>query len=302
MYKRASKKESKIRLALFAPSGGGKTFSALRIAKGIGGKVALIDTEKGSASKYADRFDFDVAEIEAPTIENYVQLIQGARNYDVLIIDSLSHAWQELLIEIDRLTKTKYRGNSWSAWSEGTPKQKELVNAILSYPGHVIATMRVKTEWTTEVDGKGKTRPVRVGLSPEQGKGIEYEFDLLMEISEDHIGRVLKDRTGRCQDRLIKEPGEDFGQELIRWLEDGLEEPAKSQIQEQNVLEFKNPESNITDEIKKAMLSYPQLFNEQHRRWVMEELEKKPSRENLNLIKERIFNVIASSGQGRVAQ
>jgi hypothetical protein len=136
----------------------------------------------------------------------------------VLIIDSLSHGWQELLQEVDRLAAAKYRGSTWSAWSEGTPKQRALVNAILSFPGHVIATMRSRTEWGVEADAKGKQKPVRIGLAPEQGKGIEYEFDLLLELSPEHLGLVLKDRTGRFQDAVIERPGEEFGQALAAWL------------------------------------------------------------------------------------
>lgn len=222
-FQKASKKKSKLRLALFAPSGGGKTFTALRIATGIGGKIAVIDSEKGSASKYADRFEFDVSELTDPKIENYIALIKEANKYDILIIDSLSQGWQELLEEVDRIARAKYRGNTWSAWSEGTPKQRSLVNAILSFPGHIIATMRVKTEWTTEKDHNGRTKPIRVGLSPEQGKGIEYEFDLLIQVSTDHIGHVIKDRTGKFQDKLIEKPGEEFGKALNDWLSDGTD-------------------------------------------------------------------------------
>ncbi len=227
-FQKASKKKSKLRLALVAPSGGGKTFTALRIATGIGGRIAVIDSEKGSASKYANRFDFDVSELSDPKIENYISLIKQAYEYDILIIDSLSHGWQELLEEIDRIARAKYRGNTWSAWSEGTPKQRSFVNAILSFPGHIIVTMRVKTEWTTERDQNGKTKPVRVGLTPEQGKGIEYEFDLLMQISTDHIGQIIKDRTGKFQDNLIEKPGEDFGSDLREWLSDGSETVMKT--------------------------------------------------------------------------
>ena len=226
-FQKASKKESKLRLALFAPSGGGKTFTSLRIATGIGGRIAVIDSEKGSASKYADRFDFDVSELSDPRIENYIRLIKEASSYDVLIIDSLTHGWQELLEEVNRIAQAKYRGNTWSAWSEGTPKQRSLVNAILTFPGHIIATMRVKTEWTTEKDHNGKTRPIRVGLSPEQGKGIEYEFDLLIQLSTEHIGHVIKDRTGKFQDELIDKPGEEFGKALHDWLGDGVTAPLK---------------------------------------------------------------------------
>ena len=228
-FKKATKAQAKLRAAVFGPSGAGKTFSSLRIATGLadGKPVAFIDTERGSASKYSDRFDFDVLELEDKSIGGYCQAIQMAADagYAVLIIDSLSHAWQELLEEIDKLAKAKYRGNTWSAWSEGTPLQRQLVNAILNFPGHVLATMRSKTEWQTTQDSNGRNRPVRVGLAPEQGKGVEYEFDLLLELSTDHIANVIKDRTGKWQDRLIDKPGEMFGTQLAAWLSDG--QPAK---------------------------------------------------------------------------
>jgi len=230
VFKKATKSQAKLRAAIFGPSGAGKTMSSLRIATGLAGKVgriAVIDTERGSAAKYADLFSFDVAEPSDKTIESYVETIKQAHGYDVLVIDSLSHAWAELLTEIDRLANAKFRGNTWSAWSEGTPKQRKLVDAILDFPGHVIATMRSKTEWQSTSDSNGKSRPVRVGLAPEQGKGIEYEFDVLFEISPEHVVHVIKDRSGRFQDKLIEKPSEEFGRELAAWLSDGV--PAESQ-------------------------------------------------------------------------
>jgi len=222
-FRKATKQQAKLRCAVFGPSGAGKTFTALRIAKGMGGTIGLIDTEHASASKYADRFDFITCNLDDKSIPSYIDMIKVAaeNKIDVLIIDSMSHGWQELLQEIDKLAKAKYHGNTWGAWSEGTPKQKMLVEAILSYPGHVIATMRSKTECATEKTDNGKTKPTRVGLTPEQGKGIEYEFDLLIELSTEHIGNVLKDRTGKFQDKLISKPDEKFGKKLIEWLNDG---------------------------------------------------------------------------------
>jgi len=226
-FKKATKAQAWLRLAAFGPSGAGKTFTTLRIGKGLGGKIAVIDTERGSASKYSDRFDFDVLELEDQSVEGYCEAIKMAKEggYNVLIIDSLSHAWQTLLEEVEKLAKAKYRGNTWSAWSEGTPLQRKLVQAILQFPGHILATIRAKTEWTTVENSKGQKQPQRVGLAPEQGKGIEYEFDLLLEISTEHIGNVIKDRTGKFQDKLIEKPGEDFGKSLAAWLSEG--EPAK---------------------------------------------------------------------------
>lgn len=224
-FKKATKAQAKLRAAIFGPSGAGKTFSGLRIAEGMAGdgRIGVIDSERMTASKYSDRFDFDVLELDDTSVNGYIEAIQMAADegFAVLIIDSLSHAWQQLLDEIDKLAKAKYRGNTWSAWSEGTPLQRKLIDAILRFPGHIIATMRSKTEWQT-TNENGKSRPVRVGLAPEQGKGVEYEFDLLIEISTEHIANVIKDRTGKFQDKLIDKPGEDFGRELAKWLDDGV--------------------------------------------------------------------------------
>jgi hypothetical protein len=232
-FKKATKAQAKLRAAIFGPSGAGKTFTSLRVATGLAGdagRIAVIDTERGSASKYSDRFAFDVLELEDQTIQGYVDAIRLAaeEGYAVLVIDSLSHGWQTLLEEVEKLAKAKYRGNTWSAWSEGTPLQRKLVQAILTFPGHVLATMRSKTEWTTVDDGRGKKSPQRVGLAPEQGKGVEYEFDLLVEISTEHIANVIKDRTGKFQDKLLDKPDERFGRELAAWLADG--EPAKPSV------------------------------------------------------------------------
>ena len=223
-FVKAEKERARLRLALAGPSGSGKTFTALRLAAGIGGRVALVDTEHNTAIKYVDRFEFDVLALDQHDPDMYAQAIAlaGKAGYDVLIIDSLTHAWQALLNYVDQVARTKFRGNTWSAWSEGRPKQKRLVDAILAYPGHVIVTMRVKTDWAVESDG-GKSRPVRVGLAPEQDKGIEYEFDMLMELNLDHAGHVTKDRSTRFQDRVILEPGEDLGHEMAEWLMDGAE-------------------------------------------------------------------------------
>lgn len=230
-FKKAIKSQAKLRAALFGPSGAGKTYTALEIGTGItsviGGKIALIDSERSSASKYADRFEFDQVDLEVKDIDEYVKFIKeaAAAGYSVLIIDSLSHAWQMLLDSVEKLAQAKYRGNTWSAWSEGTPEQRKLVDSIVSFPGHVIATMRSKTEWQTATNDKGKSAPVRVGLAPEQGKGIEYEFDILFEITPDHLAHIIKDRSGKFQDKIINKPDRDFGKNLVNWLNEGAVPP-----------------------------------------------------------------------------
>jgi hypothetical protein len=216
-----------LRCALFGPSGSGKTMTALRMAKGIAEKMgvryAVIDTESRSASKYADRFHFVVDNLANKTVDGYIAAMHDAyrAGYKVLVIDSLSHAWRELTDEVDRITQSTASKNSWSAWGKVSPKQKKFIDAILNFPGHIIATMRSKTEWVIGEGKSGKLTPEKMGLAPEQGKGIEYEFDLLVELNQQHKAIVTKDRTGEFHDREIDKPGEDFGVALYDWISSG---------------------------------------------------------------------------------
>ena len=228
-FKQAERARLFLRCAVFGPSGSGKTMTALRMAKGIAGKldgrIAVIDTEARSASKYADRISFDVEDLGRKTIDDYVNAMNEAAKagYGVLVIDSLSHAWRELTEEVDRITQSSASKNSLMAWGKVSPKQKRLVEALLNYPGHVIATMRSKTEWVIGEGKNGKVAAEKLGLAPEQGKGIEYEFDLLIECNQRHFATITKDRTGRFQDETIEKPGEDFGATLHEWLSGGSE-------------------------------------------------------------------------------
>jgi hypothetical protein len=199
----------------------------------MGKKIALIDSERISASKYADRFEFDTVDLQTKKVEEYVNLINEAakEGYEVLIIDSLTHAWQTLNEEVELIADARYKGNFWAAWSEGTPMQRKLIDALVSYPGHIIATMRSKTEWQTGGGEGSKSRPIRVGLAPEQGKGIEYEFDILFEITPEHLATIIKDRTGKFQDKIIEKPGREFGEELVAWLNESVVS-LDSQVQE----------------------------------------------------------------------
>ncbi|MDR2785231.1 MAG: ATP-binding protein [Treponema sp.] len=229
-FAKAERTRLYLRCALFGPSGSGKTMTALRMAKGIAGKmgvpVAVIDTEARSASKYADRYSFVVDNLEGKTIDHYLASMKaaGEAGYPVLVIDSLSHAWRELTEEVDRLTLSSTSKNSFLSWGKVGPKQKRFIDAILNYPGHIIATMRSKTEWVIGEGRNGKTAPEKLGLAPEQGKGIEYEFDLLLEMNQNHHALVTKDRTGKFQDETIEKPGEEFGVALYDWLSTGKAE------------------------------------------------------------------------------
>lgn len=258
-FTKATKKQAKLRLALFGVSGSGKTYSALRIAKGLGGNIAVIDTENHTACKYSDRFDFDVCECEKASINNLMTLLSDASEYDVLIIDSLTHAWDELLDEVNRIAKTKFGGNSWSAWSEGTPKQRAFIKALLDFKGHLIVTMRSETTWEVQENDKGKKVPVRIGTAPKQGKSIEYEFDMLINLSQDHTAHILKDRTGKYQDECMELLDENLGKELGEWLSVG-EVVKEKQVLTNNDVEIFKQMAEISD-IKELANFYKANYN-----------------------------------------
>ena len=235
-FKQAERTQLYLRCALFGPSGSGKTMTALRMAKGIASKMnlpfAVIDTEARSASKYSDRIPFDVDNLERKTVDHYIDSMKEAAKsgYKVLVIDSLSHAWRELTDEVDRLAEKSTSKNTFSPWAKVNPKQKRFIDAILNYPGHIIATMRSSTEWIIGENKNGKSIPEKIGLKPEQGKGIEFEFDLLIEMNQKHEATITKDRTGKFQDEVIDKPGEDFGGVLYSWLSEGTK-PSEIPVQ-----------------------------------------------------------------------
>lgn len=232
MFVRATKKQSRLRLALVGPSGSGKTYSALAIAAGLGKRVALLDTERGSAAKYAGLFgEFDHAELENHHPQRFIDAIAEAERagYDVLVIDSLSHAWvgREGALElVDAAARRSKAGNSFTAWRDVTPIQNALIDAILRSRLHVIVTMRSKTEYVVEAGPNGKQVPRKVGLAPVQRDGVEYEFDVVGELDGDHSLSVTKSRCPSLTGVVVSKPGRDLAKVLTAWLEDGVQPPA----------------------------------------------------------------------------
>jgi hypothetical protein len=222
-FKKAVKTKSRLRLAIDGVSGSGKTYTALAVASGMGGRIALIDTEHGSASLYADRFDFDAVDLKRFQIEDYIEALDVAakERYDTVIIDSTSHAWDALVERVERIASQKHGGNTFRAWGEGTPLQRKLIEAMLSYPGHMIVTCRSKTEYSVDKDDKGKTTIRKVGTAAVQRQGFEYEFTMAMSMDANHVGMITKDRTGKFQDQFIEKPGKKLGQDLVKWLSEG---------------------------------------------------------------------------------
>lgn len=237
MFKPAQRKQAKLRLALSGPSGSGKTTGALLIAKGIGGKIAVLDTERGSASLYSDIVPFDVVELTPPyTPERYIEVIQEAEKagYDTLILDSITHEWNGaggILEIVDKVARSKYKGNSYAAWNEGTPRHQKFVDAMLASPLHIIATMRSKAVYVETEKANGKKIIQKQGAAPQQRDGLEYEFTAVLDLSVDgNIAIASKDRTRLFHDPVVIT--EDVGKDLFTWLQSGesiLQSPSKIQ-------------------------------------------------------------------------
>ncbi len=232
-FQKAERRRAKLKIALTGPSGAGKTFSALKIAAGIGKKVALIDTENESASLYGDKFNFDTLCIKPPyTVKKYADAILMAEKagYDVLVIDSITHAWagEGGLLEKKEALDSK-GGNSYTNWGAITKEQEQFKAKLLNCEVHLICTMRSKQDYVLTTNEKGKAAPQKVGMAPIQRDGMEYEFTTVFDLSIKHQASVSKDRTGLFDGQIFV-PDEKTGEAFIEWLGSAkAAEPQKQQ-------------------------------------------------------------------------
>jgi hypothetical protein len=223
-FRRAVKHDAKVRLAITGPSGSGKTYTLLKLATELGGPIAVVDTERGSAEKYADLFEFDTLPLESFSPDLVPQLIEAAvaQGYRCLIIDSLSHFWSGIDGELDQVEKVKrrLRDNGFAAWREVTPKHNRMIDAMLGAPIHILVSLRVKTEWVIETDERtGKTKPRKIGLQPVMRDGIEYEFDICGDVDHENTLVITKSRCPKLAGEVFPKPGEQLAAILKEWLE-----------------------------------------------------------------------------------
>lgn len=225
LFTKATKEQARLRMALIGLSGGGKTYTALKIATGLSDRVAVIDTERGSASKYSDIFDFDRLELESFEPEKYMQAIKAAEEegYGAVIIDSLSHAWNGtggLLERHDNIKLKSGSQNSYMAWGQITPVHTRLIDTMLQTKMHLIVTMRTKTEYVIE-NINGKQVPRKIGTQPIQRDGMEYEFDCVGDMDIDHNLIVGKTRITGTDGKVYNKPGDELVDTLKAWLSTG---------------------------------------------------------------------------------
>lgn len=227
-FRKAERKQVKLKIGISAPSGAGKTYSALLIAHGICGdwdKVAVLDTENGSAELYSNLGGYSVDIINPPfTPQKYIDGIKEAEmaGFKVLIIDSLSHAWTGAggLLEMqDKAVKASKSGNSYTAWREVTPEHNRLVDSILQSDIDIIVTTRAKADYVIS-DENGKKTIKKVGLAPVFREGLEYELTTFFDLTQEHIATATKDRTGMFNQSFI--PSEETGKMFEEWRSAGI--------------------------------------------------------------------------------
>jgi hypothetical protein len=223
--RKATRKKAKIRLGLSAVSGGGKTYSAILVAKGLVGdlsKVAIIDTENGSADLYAHLGDFNVLPLTAPfTPERYIEAIKSCEKagMEVIIVDSISHEWDGKggCLEI-----VESLGGKYQDWAKVTPRHQAFIDAIIHSASHVITTVRRKQDYEMIKDGN-KIRVEKGGLREITREGFEYELTINLELDTRHNATASKDRTQLFMNKPAFVPSEQTGEMIAAWCEQGEE-------------------------------------------------------------------------------
>lgn len=255
--RKAKRSATKLRLLVTGPSGAGKTYGGLLVAKGLGAKnIVVIDTEQGSSDLYDTLADFSVIDLAPPfSPERYIEAIKAAEDAgaDCIIIDSISHEWNGkggCLELVDEIAKAKFRGNTWSAYSEITPRHRSFIDAMLRSSAHIIATGRAKTE-TAQVDDGGRKKVVKLGMKLESRDGAEYEFTVCLDVIHDgHFAVASKDRTGLFGGDP-KPITVDTGRRLAEWLAGGAAMQAETAEPVPEVYERAAAAIRSADSVKK---------------------------------------------------
>lgn len=242
-FTKAIRYKKPLKMVIDGPSGSGKTYTALRLAFQLGKKIFVIDTEHGRASLYAGEvvdgieWDFQTNELTCFSVHTYIDAIQEAvqAGADVIIIDSISHAWDS---ENGILTAVQKKGNehdksgreigSFRAWMlTGNTLYKQFVEAILAAPCHTICTMRTKTDYDVSKGDDNRIKISKKGTTPIQRDGLEYEFDIIMRM-ENGFGNITKSPSPTISSEVsIEHPGKELAEIILNWLNQGVSQTPK---------------------------------------------------------------------------
>lgn len=223
---KAERHQVKLRLGLSAASGFGKTYSALLLAYGITNdwtKIAVIDTENGSASLYSHLGDYNTLTLDEPfNPERYIQAIETCEksSIEVIIIDSISHEWSG---KNGCLELHEQLGGKFTDWAKISPRHQAFIDKILQSSCHIITTVRRKVDYSLDSDMNGKSKVVKHGTKEITREGFEYELTANFEIINDkHLCKASKDRTGLFMDKPEFIINSAIGKKLIEWCNKGI--------------------------------------------------------------------------------
>lgn len=220
-FTKAAPKMAKLSIGLYGPPGSGKTFTALLVAeglaKGMGKRVAFVDTERGTdfyamnveqRKVHPEAFDFDAIYTRSlsTVLEDVTSL--DPKVYGVVVIDSISHIWDAAIGAYEG-KKTKIDSIPMNAWGSIKKPYKALIKFLLDSPFHVLILGRQKNIFETDADGEMKK--VGVGMRAEGETEYEPSICLRMETKKgDKEGTVFayveKDRTGILSGKILPNP------------------------------------------------------------------------------------------------
>jgi hypothetical protein len=247
----AERKQAKIKMGIQAPSGAGKTYSALLLAYGLindWSKIAVIDTENHSADLYAHLGNYQVLALEQPfSPERYMEAIEICEKAGVeaIILDSISHEWEGNGGILD--IHGAMMGNSFTNWAKITPRHNAFVQKILQSPCHIIASIRSKQDYVLS-EKNGKMVPEKVGLKGVTREGLDYEFTLIFELDLKHQATATKDRTQLFMDKPSFIISSATGQRILNWCNTGKTlADAKMEV----------AQATTVDELRNILKSYP---------------------------------------------
>lgn len=194
----ATRKQVKIKMAISAPTGFGKTYSALLLAHGITGdwsKIAVIDSENESASLYSDLGKYFTIAMAPPyTVDKFCQAVKMCidAGIEVIIIDSTYHYWHG---KGGLLEYNNNLGGRYQDWAKTNPIYAKWLDTILQTPAHFICTSRKKQAYEmVKIDGK--TTVEKKGMEDQIRDGFDYEMTIAFNIvNANHLTEAGKDRT-----------------------------------------------------------------------------------------------------------
>ena len=251
-FQKAVKGKKPLRLIIGGPSSSGKSYTALEFCKYLekktGKPTAAIDTEHGRLSLYADRFSFDVLEVEPPFHpDRMVELIHLAEEsgYGQFIIDSSTHFYQGIggLLEIVAdAAKTRFGGNQYAGWAIGTPIQNNMIDTIIRSPMHIIFTIRAKQEYL-ETEKNNRKFYEKTGMELIQRNDTEFDFDVALMMDMDNNAIVTKGLIGIPPNTYFKKPTK----EALEAIMDAIEKDSTDVSKKEKPI-YKSPTEVIAEQ------------------------------------------------------